>query len=185
MSDPQASPESATPPPDAPRPGLVRRLLRVLRDDGSADPATDPRLPAEECVRLHRRMLFLRQFDQKMLGLQRQGRIAFYGASLGQEASVVGSACCAEPDDWVFPALREGGAALCVADTGEEGDAPLVSTADWGYLRLRRVEYGEDDLRAWADRIRQQGWNEAYVFFKHEDEATGPKLAARFMEILG
>ena len=87
-------------------------LLRVLRDDGSADPATDPRLPAEECVRLHRRMLFLRQFDQKMLGLQRQGRIAFYGASLGQEASVVGSACCAEPDDWVFPALREGGAAL-------------------------------------------------------------------------
>jgi pyruvate dehydrogenase E1 component alpha subunit/2-oxoisovalerate dehydrogenase E1 component alpha subunit len=57
-------------------------------------------------------MLFLREFDRKMLGLQRQGRIAFYGASLGQEAAVVGSAACADEGDWLFPALREGGAAL-------------------------------------------------------------------------
>ena len=94
----------------APAPDLG--LLRVLRDDGSTDRATDPRLPPERCVELYRRMLFLRQFDRKMLGLQRQGRIAFYGASLGQEAAVVGSAACAGPGDWVFPALREGGAAL-------------------------------------------------------------------------
>ena len=87
-------------------------LLRVLRDDGSADPATDPRLPPERCVALYRQMLFLREFDRKMLGLQRQGRIAFYGACLGQEAAVVGSAACAAAGDWVFPALREGGAAL-------------------------------------------------------------------------
>src|SRR5262245_6544330 len=87
-------------------------LLRVLQEDGSADPATDPRLPAERCVDLYRWMLFLREFDRKMLGLQRQGRIAFYGACLGQEAAVVGSAACAAPEDWVFPALREGGAAL-------------------------------------------------------------------------
>ncbi len=87
-------------------------LLRVLRDDGSSDRSLDPHLPPERCVELHRRMLFLREFDRKMLGLQRQGRIAFYGASLGQEAAVVGSAACALPGDWVFPALREGGAAL-------------------------------------------------------------------------
>lgn len=87
-------------------------LLRVLRDDGTADRALDPDLPPERRVALYRQMLFLRLFDQKMLGLQRQGRIAFYGASLGQEAAVVGSAACAEPGDWVFPALREGGAAL-------------------------------------------------------------------------
>jgi pyruvate dehydrogenase E1 component alpha subunit len=87
-------------------------LLRVLRDDGSADPAADPKVPAARRVELYRRMLFLREFDRKMLGLQRQGRIAFYGASLGQEAAVVGSAACAEEGDWLFPALREGGAAL-------------------------------------------------------------------------
>jgi uncharacterized protein YecE (DUF72 family) len=88
-------------------------------------------------------------------------------------------------DDEVYAALRERGAALCVADTGEEGDAPLLATAGWGYLRLRQVKYGEDDLRSWADRIRAQDWSEAFVFFKHEDEATGPKLAARFIELWG
>lgn len=96
------------PPGEAPDLGL----FRVLRDDGSTDPAADPGIDGERRVELYRRMLFLREFDRKMLGLQRQGRIAFYGASLGQEAAVVGSAACAGPGDWVFPALREGGAAL-------------------------------------------------------------------------
>jgi uncharacterized protein YecE (DUF72 family) len=86
-------------------------------------------------------------------------------------------------DDEVYDALRAGGAAWCVADTGEEGDPPFVSTADWGYLRLRRVEYSEDDLRSWVDRVRAQPWREAFVFFKHEDAGTGPKLAARFTEL--
>jgi len=88
-------------------------------------------------------------------------------------------------DDEVYDALREHGHAWCVADTGEEGDPPFVATADWGYLRLRRVGYIEDDLAAWAERIQAQPWNEAYVFFKHEDEATGPKLAARFIDRCG
>ena len=86
-------------------------------------------------------------------------------------------------DDEVYAALRERGAAWCVADTGEEGDPPFVSTADWGYLRLRRVAYEESDLQSWADRVRAQGWNEAFVFFKHEEAGTGPKLAARFLEL--
>ena len=88
-------------------------------------------------------------------------------------------------DDEVYAALRERNAAWCVAETGEEGDPPFVSTADWGYLRLRRVEYTDDDLRSWADRVRSQSWSETFVFFKHEDAGTGPKLAARFMELCG
>ncbi len=88
-------------------------------------------------------------------------------------------------DEEVYGALRERGAAWCVADTGEEGDPPFVSTADWGYLRLRGVDYGDAELQAWADRIRSQPWGEAFVFFKHEDEGTGPKLGARFMEMCG
>jgi uncharacterized protein YecE (DUF72 family) len=88
-------------------------------------------------------------------------------------------------DDEVYAALSERGSALCMADTGEEGDAPFTATADWGYLRLRRVAYEEGDLRAWVERIRAQNWTEAFVFFKHEDEATGPKLAMRFLEMWG
>lgn len=86
-------------------------------------------------------------------------------------------------DDEVYAALRERNAAWCVAETGEEGDPPFVATADWGYLRLRRVEYSDDDLRSWADRVRSQSWGETFVFFKHEEAGTGPKLAARFMEL--
>jgi uncharacterized protein YecE (DUF72 family) len=86
-------------------------------------------------------------------------------------------------EDEVYAVLKERGAAWCVADTGEEGDPPFVSTADWGYLRLRRVEYGEGDLAAWAERVGSQSWGEAFVFFKHEEAGTGPKLAARFLEL--
>lgn len=79
-----------------------------------------------------------------------------------------------EPD--VIDALRSAGAALCWAED-EALATPLESTAGWGYLRLRRPDYGEAELAAWADRIRAQSWSEAYVFFKHEDEGTGPRLA--------
>jgi len=88
-------------------------------------------------------------------------------------------------EDDVYEALRERNAAWCVADTGEPGDPPFVSTADWGYLRLRRVGYEEADLASWAERVRAQSWKEAYVFFKHEDAGTGPRLAARFLELCG
>jgi uncharacterized protein YecE (DUF72 family) len=85
-------------------------------------------------------------------------------------------------DDEVFQTLRDQRVALCVADTGEEPVAPLEPTADWGYLRLRREEFSDEELRAWAKRIREQPWTEAYVFLKHEEEGKGPKLAARLME---
>jgi uncharacterized protein YecE (DUF72 family) len=83
-------------------------------------------------------------------------------------------------DEEVFGLLRSHGAALCSADVDESGEegAPLVPTADWGYLRLRRAEYSPEDLRAWAGRLRALGWREAYVFFKHE--VKGPALAADF-----
>jgi uncharacterized protein YecE (DUF72 family) len=86
-------------------------------------------------------------------------------------------------DDEVYGALRERNMAWCVADTGEPDDPPFVSTADWGYFRLRRVVYEEADLTMWADRVRGESWKEAFVFFKHEDAGTGPKLATRFLEL--
>jgi len=86
-------------------------------------------------------------------------------------------------DDEVYDALRSLHLALCAADT-DELEATLIPTAQWGYLRLRRVEYGEAQLKTWAERIRSQPWSEAFVFFKHEDEGTGPRLAAQFNALL-
>ena len=86
-------------------------------------------------------------------------------------------------DDEVYSTLRERNMAWCIADTGEPDDPPFVSTADWGYFRLRRVVYEETDLKTWADRVRGESWKEAFVFFKHEDAGTGPKLATRFLEL--
>jgi len=75
-------------------------------------------------------------------------------------------------DAEVEAALRERNAALVCADTEESGSegAPIVPTADWGYLRLRRSDYDAEALLPWVDRIRSQPWREAYVFFKHEDD---------------
>jgi len=83
-------------------------------------------------------------------------------------------------DDEVFGLLRSHGVALCSADVDESGEegSPLVPTAGWGYLRLRRAEYSPEGLRTWAGRLRATGWSEAYVFFKHE--VKGPALAADF-----
>jgi uncharacterized protein YecE (DUF72 family) len=75
-------------------------------------------------------------------------------------------------DEEVHAALREHGCALVCADTEEWGDegAPIVPTAPWGYLRLRRCDYTDDELRPWVERIRRQPWEQAFVFFKHEED---------------
>lgn len=86
-------------------------------------------------------------------------------------------------DDDVLDLLRSRNHALCISDTDDLPVSHIDKTADWGYLRLRRVEYSEDNLKEWLERIREQVWQETFVFFKHEDEATGPKLAAQFLQL--
>jgi pyruvate dehydrogenase E1 component alpha subunit/2-oxoisovalerate dehydrogenase E1 component alpha subunit len=82
-------------------------LLTVLRDDGSADPAYDPFLAPETLLAIYREMRRLRILDAALVALQRQGRIGFYGACLGQEAVPIATAFAVELSDPVFPALRE------------------------------------------------------------------------------
>jgi uncharacterized protein YecE (DUF72 family) len=88
--------------------------------------------------------------------------------------------------DDVYDALRARGVALCAADTDESGEegAPVVVTTSWGYLRLRRGDYGDQSLAAWADRILAQPWERAFVFFKHEDSGKGPAFARRLLDRL-
>ena len=83
-------------------------------------------------------------------------------------------ACCAR-----------GRAALCMAEAEGDLQVPFVSTADWGYLRLRLPDYADADLKTWLKRVQEQGWNDAYVFFKHEDEGKGPQMAKRFLGLVG
>ncbi len=92
-------------------------------------------------------------------------------------------------DSWfsddVFDCLRARRCALCIADAEDLPRAKLVPTADWGYVRLRRKRYTKKGLAKWAGILSSQPWKEAYVFFKHEDTGTGPKFAARFLELAG
>jgi uncharacterized protein YecE (DUF72 family) len=86
-------------------------------------------------------------------------------------------------DEEVFGLLRDHQAALCIAEAENGLEVPFVATAGWGYLRLRRPDYGDAELKAWVQRVRGQGWRDAFVFFKHEDKGTGPQLAKRFLEL--
>jgi len=97
---------SATPtPPDAPP--TSPDLLRVLADDGSIDPREGSLMPQPLVLRAYLEMRRLRLLDARMVVLQRQGRVGFYGACTGQEAVPIATALALAPNDWVFPALRE------------------------------------------------------------------------------
>jgi uncharacterized protein YecE (DUF72 family) len=79
--------------------------------------------------------------------------------------------------DQVYQLLREHDAALVAAEEDEDA-TPLVPTASWGYIRLRRTLYQPAELETWASRIQSQPWSEAYVFLKHDEEGgTGPEAA--------
>jgi uncharacterized protein YecE (DUF72 family) len=90
-------------------------------------------------------------------------------------------------DEEVYQLLRDRDVPLVTVDEDEsEGrGAPLVPTASWGYLRLRRSSYDAAGLKEWADQIRKQPWKEAYAFLKHEEGSpSGPGVAQEMKQIL-
>ena len=86
-------------------------------------------------------------------------------------------------DDDVFDLLRQRKVALCIAEADDDLKVPFVATANWGYLRLRRSDYTNPQLKAWVKLVQSQDWRNAFAFFKHEDEGNAPKLAAKFLEL--
>jgi pyruvate dehydrogenase E1 component alpha subunit len=91
----------------------VTGLFQLVREDGTpVDEAALADLDRELARRLFEGMVRIRVTDARMMALQRQGRIGFYGEAMGQEAAVVGSAAVSEPEDWIVPALREAGVGL-------------------------------------------------------------------------
>jgi uncharacterized protein YecE (DUF72 family) len=84
-------------------------------------------------------------------------------------------------DEEIYDLLRRHKAALCIAEAEDDFPVPFVSTADWGYLRLRRLDYKDAQLKAWTGRVRSQNWKETFIFFRHEDTARGPAFAQKFL----
>ena len=71
-----------------------------------------PPISPEDLLRLYRVMLLNRRIDERMIKLQRQGRISFYVGSMGEEATIIGATFALEAKDWIIPCYRELGAAL-------------------------------------------------------------------------
>ena len=89
-------------------------------------------------------------------------------------------------DNDVYARLRARNLALCIADS-EKLQTPVVTTADYGYVRLRDEGYTPDDIARWAGIVGD--WaatgDEVFVYFKHEESGKGPALARAFMGELG
>ena len=84
-------------------------------------------------------------------------------------------------DEDVFSVLRDRDIAMCISESGEL-TCPVVCTATWGYLRLHKLDYSPDGLTAWAKCVTSQQWNDAYVYFKHDEgEGSGPPAVETFI----
>jgi 2-oxoisovalerate dehydrogenase E1 component alpha subunit len=88
-------------------------VIRVMDDEGRViHPEREPKLTGDELRHLFRTIVLVRILDERMLRLQRQGRLGFYLSSIGEEATHIGAAQALRPTDWLYPAYREVGAAL-------------------------------------------------------------------------
>ena len=84
-------------------------------------------------------------------------------------------------DDEIFDAMRERDIAMCISEQ-DDFKCPVVCTASWGYLRLHRLDYADADISEWAKCVTGQSWNEAYVFFKHDEGiGSGPPAVSTFV----
>ena len=82
----------------------------ILADDGTIKPGTRaPEITDEAALKLYRGMLQVRLVDDRMMKLQRQGRLGFAMSSLGEEATHFGAAYALRDSDWIFPSYREPG----------------------------------------------------------------------------
>jgi pyruvate dehydrogenase E1 component alpha subunit len=88
-------------------PQFPTERLSILDSDGKLDTKLEPKLPPDDLKRLYRAMVLGRRLDERMLKLQRQGRIGTFAPIKGQEASQIGSVFTLKPIDWMVPSFRE------------------------------------------------------------------------------
>lgn len=94
-------------------PPVSTELLQVMAPDGTiVDPAFAETVPDSDILALYEAMLSQRAYDDRMIKMQRQGRLGFYLACTGEEVCSYAPAYALREDDWLFPAYREPGTAL-------------------------------------------------------------------------
>ena len=86
--------------------------LSILDEKGKLDKDLEPDIPEDLLLKLHRAMLLGRRFDERLLSLQRQGRIGTFAPVTGQEASQLGAVAPLRESDWTAPSFRETAAEL-------------------------------------------------------------------------
>ncbi len=154
--------------------------LEILAPDGTlTGPA--PAIPKDDLRRAFRHMLRMRVLDQRMLSLQRQGRIGFYGTATGEEAAITGSAYALRETDWIFPALRQTGVSLWRGTTVKEIVCQLIgNSGDVLIGRQMPCHFSDRKVRsvAWSSVIGTQlvhamGAAWAAKIQKHDDVMMG------------
>ncbi|MBC8316912.1 MAG: pyruvate dehydrogenase (acetyl-transferring) E1 component subunit alpha [Desulfobulbaceae bacterium] len=115
--------------------------LSILDENGNLDKELEPDIPDDILVKLHREMLSGRRFDERMLNLQRQGRIGTFPPIKGQEASQLGAVATLKNSDWMVPAFRE---ALAEFWRGKPRENFILFYG--GYDEGGAVEEGRNDL---------------------------------------
>ncbi|CAB5122228.1 Branched-chain alpha-keto acid dehydrogenase, E1 component, alpha subunit (EC [Olavius algarvensis associated proteobacterium Delta 3] len=147
--------------------------LSILDENGNLDASLEPDLEDELLLKLYRFMLLGRRFDERLLSLQRQGRIGTFPPISGQEAAHVGPVAVLKDSDWMVPAFRETAAELwrgrsmesvILANAGYSEGATL---ADPGNNLPMSIPVGSQMLHAvglaWAARYR--GRNDVVMTF--------------------
>jgi pyruvate dehydrogenase E1 component alpha subunit/2-oxoisovalerate dehydrogenase E1 component alpha subunit len=149
---------------------VTLELLRVLDDEGHASFDAAPLPEPPERLRLFRELLRARRVDERLLALQRQGKIGFFGSSFGQEAVPVAAAFALAPNDWVFPALREGALMLVRG-------FPLVDYFAQMFGSARDVQKGRQmPSHPASRRVHQVSWSSSIG--SQLPHAVGMALAA-------
>ncbi len=86
--------------------------LSILDESGQLDKELEPEIDDELLLKLHRALLLGRRFDERLLNLQRQGRIGTFGPTTGQEAAQLGAVAALKQTDWLVPSFREANAEI-------------------------------------------------------------------------
>ena len=116
-------------------------FLAILDPDGVVDKSLEPQIPTDLLLKLHRSMVLGRRFDQRLLNLQRQGRIGTFPPIAGHEASNLGTIAHLRPSDWFVPSFRE-----TAAEVWRGRSLESIIIANNGYSEAVSFDQGSNNM---------------------------------------